>query len=194
MAKTQDHNTWLRFMTVQELRDRLEMYGWHRAELEDRKEDYADIYPQAVVYCDFMLSTVRNELARRDDMRRRYAVNRDLKTEPLTKRWQVVKDHIPITRLLWEEGFGEPAKAGNRMVMSCPLGLHSDTTPSFTIYPADRGWYCFGCAQGGTVVDLAMMLLKTNDPREALAHLEEIVRGDMVRGGQVKQLLARTAR
>jgi hypothetical protein len=39
----------------------------------------------------------------------------------------------------------------------CPL--HEDVTPSCHVYddPA-RGWFCFGCGQGGTVYELAALL------------------------------------
>ncbi|MGI8803270.1 MAG: DNA-primase RepB domain-containing protein [Solirubrobacteraceae bacterium] len=41
----------------------------------------------------------------------------------------------------------------------CPLPDHQDDTPSFHAYPdADSGWYCFGCARGGTIYDLAAQL------------------------------------
>lgn len=37
----------------------------------------------------------------------------------------------------------------------CPLPDHEDRTPSFHVYGAERGWYCFGCHPGGTIYDLA---------------------------------------
>jgi hypothetical protein len=36
----------------------------------------------------------------------------------------------------------------------CPF--HDDRTPSLHVYEdADRGWYCFGCARGGSIYDFA---------------------------------------
>jgi DNA primase len=43
-------------------------------------------------------------------------------------------------------------------VMRCPLPDHEDRTPSFVVYGAERGWFCFGCHRGGTVYDLAAAL------------------------------------
>jgi len=175
--RSQSHSSWLRSLTTQELHDRLEMYGWDRAELEQERESRADIYDSARDYFEFMLSTLSAELARREELRHQFAVNRNLRSSPMGReRFQAVKHAVPITTLLREHGCEEPARAGNRLILSCPLDIHQDSTPSFTIFPGDGGWYCFGCNQGGSVIDLAMHLMKTNDPREALEWVERIAR------------------
>jgi hypothetical protein len=46
--------------------------------------------------------------------------------------------------------------AGLRMVGSCPIPDHEDSTPSFTVYAESGRWYCFGCSRGGDVLDLFM--------------------------------------
>jgi hypothetical protein len=47
-----------------------------------------------------------------------------------------------------------PTRDGN---VSCPL--HEDRTPSLHVYEdPDRGWWCFGCEQGGGVYQLAALL------------------------------------
>jgi CHC2 zinc finger len=43
----------------------------------------------------------------------------------------------------------------DRWTALCPLLDHSEKTPSFVVYPEDRGWYCYGCLRGGDVVKLA---------------------------------------
>src|SRR5829696_6755504 len=48
-------------------------------------------------------------------------------------------------------------RVGDRYVASCPLPDHDDKTPSFTVYPASEGWWCFGCNRGGDVVRLATL-------------------------------------
>lgn len=175
--RSQSHESWLRTLTTQELHDRLEMVGWDRAELEDERASRADIYESARDYFDFLLSSFNTEIGRRARLRDQFAVNRTVKTSPMGReRFDAVKRAVPITTLLWDFGAGSPLPAGNRQIMSCPLGLHDDSTPSFTIYPGDAGWYCFGCNQGGSVIDLAMLLLRTNDPRVALDHVEGIAR------------------
>ena len=41
-------------------------------------------------------------------------------------------------------------RAGNIMKGLCPF--HSEKTPSFTVYPADNSFYCFGCGAGGSAI------------------------------------------
>lgn len=43
-------------------------------------------------------------------------------------------------------------RAGREWKACCPI--HADRTPSFTIYDGDRRWHCFGCGEGGDVLDL----------------------------------------
>lgn len=40
--------------------------------------------------------------------------------------------------------------------IKCPL--HEERTPSFQIYERDNRWYCFGCNEGGDVIDLVQKL------------------------------------
>jgi hypothetical protein len=47
------------------------------------------------------------------------------------------------------------APLGGRWVFHCPWH-GGDDTPSLTIYPPGRGWYCFGCGRGG--VDAASFM------------------------------------
>lgn len=170
------------------------MYGWDRADVEEHRQSRGDIYDSCCAYFDFMLTSIGAELARRHSFRTKYGINRGLTTTTMGRaRFDKVKSAIPISTLLWEFGAGEPSKAGNRQIMSCPLGTHHDSTPSFTIYPGDAGWYCFGCNQGGTVIDLAMLLLRTNDPREALDHLETMIGENYGRAANAAAAMARVA-
>ena len=41
-------------------------------------------------------------------------------------------------------------RAGSNLRGLCPF--HSEKTPSFTVYPADNSFYCFGCGAGGDVI------------------------------------------
>ena len=45
-------------------------------------------------------------------------------------------------------------RAGSVLSGSCPF--HSERTPSFTVFPNTRSYYCFGCGAGGNVVNFAM--------------------------------------
>lgn len=49
-----------------------------------------------------------------------------------------------------------PNRAGDIL---CPF--HAEKTPSLKIYPEPgRGWHCFGCGQGGSVIDFVMQLFR----------------------------------
>lgn len=45
-------------------------------------------------------------------------------------------------------------RAGSNMSGLCPF--HSEKTPSFTVFPASRSFYCFGCGTGGDVITFVM--------------------------------------
>lgn len=54
--------------------------------------------------------------------------------------------------------------------LQCPF--HSgggERTPSLHAYPDDRGWYCFGCEAGGTIIDFGARLYRLA-PRGASYH------------------------
>lgn len=46
-----------------------------------------------------------------------------------------------------------PSNNGRTQV-NCPF--HEDSTPSLKVYPAPRGYYCFGCHAGGDTIDFVM--------------------------------------
>lgn len=45
-------------------------------------------------------------------------------------------------------------RSGSNLVGLCPF--HSEKTPSFTVFPADNHFYCFGCGAGGDVITFIM--------------------------------------
>ena len=47
-------------------------------------------------------------------------------------------------------GYVSLQRAGSNLKGLCPF--HSEKTPSFTVYPADNSFYCFGCGAGGDVI------------------------------------------
>lgn len=51
---------------------------------------------------------------------------------------QVISSHINLKR------------RGKTLVGLCPF--HNEKTPSFTVYPESRSFYCFGCGAGGDVI------------------------------------------
>lgn len=45
-------------------------------------------------------------------------------------------------------------RAGSNLNGLCPF--HSERTPSFTVFPATKSFYCFGCGAGGDVITFIM--------------------------------------
>lgn len=54
----------------------------------------------------------------------------------------------------------------SRGVMLCPF--HDDRKPSLKVYPGSRGWYCWVCDEGGTVIDFVAKLFHLNARQAAI--------------------------
>lgn len=50
-------------------------------------------------------------------------------------------------------------RAGSNFQGLCPF--HSEKTPSFTVFPATQGYYCFGCGAGGDVITFGPAVRKS---------------------------------
>lgn len=55
----------------------------------------------------------------------------------------------------------QPDRAG---FIRCPFHK-GDHTASLKLYPDGRGWHCFGCNRGGSVIDFAMQLFNLAFPQ-----------------------------
>ena len=51
-------------------------------------------------------------------------------------------------------GYVHLKRAGSNYTGLCPF--HSERTPSFTVFPSSRSFYCFGCGAGGDVITFVM--------------------------------------
>ncbi|MBQ8533740.1 MAG: DNA primase [Clostridia bacterium] len=47
-------------------------------------------------------------------------------------------------------------KRGKNLIGLCPF--HGEKTPSFTLYPENGSFYCFGCGKGGDVISFTMAI------------------------------------
>ena len=59
-------------------------------------------------------------------------------------------------------------RAGSNLNGLCPF--HNEKTPSFTVFPATKSFYCFGCGAGGDVISF-IMREENLDYVDALEHL-----------------------
>ena len=68
-------------------------------------------------------------------------------------------------------GPGQMRRIGEKWTARCPLPGHDERTASFTVYPGDRGWWCYGCGRGGDVVNLAALAWGIDRADEAAGFL-----------------------
>ena len=67
-----------------------------------------------------------------------------------------------------------PSKNQYSYQIHCPLGYHQDKTPSFTIYPGDGRWWCYGsCHTGGDVINLYQELYRLPDNTAAVKEMAD---------------------
>lgn len=52
--------------------------------------------------------------------------------------------------------YGMEPKPGAGSAIVCPF--HGDHDASLHLYPGNRGWHCFGCGAGGTIIDFVMRM------------------------------------
>ena len=52
-------------------------------------------------------------------------------------------------------GYVSLKRAGSNLKGLCPF--HSEKSPSFTVYPSDNSFYCFGCGVGGNAITFVRM-------------------------------------
>lgn len=63
-----------------------------------------------------------------------------------------IKALVPMGEVAAMYGFA-PSRAG---FICCPF--HGEKSASLKIYPGERGWHCFGCHDGGDVIDFVARL------------------------------------
>lgn len=63
---------------------------------------------------------------------------------------QKIKEQITMIQVCEKYGISLDRKG----FAKCPF--HNEKTPSFRVYPADKGWHCFGCNESGSVIDFVM--------------------------------------
>jgi len=78
-------------------------------------------------------------------------------------------------------------RAGSNLVGLCPF--HSERTPSFTVFPAENNFYCFGCGVGGNAITFVRKLenLEFEDAVENLARRAGIAVRREVTGNEGKR-------
>ncbi|WP_374394412.1 CHC2 zinc finger domain-containing protein [Sphingopyxis sp.] len=67
---------------------------------------------------------------------------------------EAIRTDYPVSSVVG--GVTKLQRAGREWKACCPI--HADRTPSFTIYSGDQRWHCFGCGEGGDVLDFVQKL------------------------------------
>lgn len=60
---------------------------------------------------------------------------------------QAIRDSVDMDQILALYGY----KTGKGRFMRCPF--HGEKTASLKVYSGKKGWHCFGCDRGGSVID-----------------------------------------
>lgn len=83
----------------------------------------------------------------------------DPERKPIRGGVKAVKEAVPIERVAAE--YTDLRRVGNRLLGICPLPNHSgkgpdgrERTPSFSVYPGEGRFKCYGCQMHGDVIDL----------------------------------------
>lgn len=66
------------------------------------------------------------------------------------------KENIDIDQIKQTRKIGEFVTLGRNGFVNCPI--HNEKTPSFKSNKEETLWHCFGCGEGGSVIDLIMKL------------------------------------
>ncbi len=69
---------------------------------------------------------------------------------PMTNYADEIKRAVPATELFPFYGF----TINRGGFVCCPL--HGEKTASLKVYPGNKGWKCFGCGAGSSVIDFVM--------------------------------------
>lgn len=163
----------LRYLTVAELEDMLEVKRWLLLDAESKGDDLSFFFPNQI-------HALVDELARRKKLLKNHGNN------PLAPKWKGgtmvnnrdrinrIKERWPIELFLQQSlGCKLIPKGKNTFVTNCPLPYHQDSTPSFQVSTDKQLAYCFGCHRGGDVIDVIRWYLNISSFPEALAALEK---------------------
>ncbi len=82
---------------------------------------------------------------------------------------QAIRVRHPIEQVIG--AYVELRPAGRRLVANCPLPGHADSNPSFSVYPEEQHFHCYGCNRGGDVFTF-LQLMEGMSFREAVERLE----------------------
>lgn len=163
----------LRYLTVAQLEDSLEIKRWLVIDPEATNDAYRYFFA-------LQIQALVKELKRRKQLLKRNG------SDPLAPRWvggkmaanrdriEAVKQRWPIDLFLSQSlGCKLIPNGKHQFITRCPLPGHADSTPSFKVSTEKNLAYCFGCQRGGDVLEIARWYLNTASFIETLIALEK---------------------
>jgi hypothetical protein len=155
-----------------DLLDKLEVYRYLAAEYAETPEAESNL-----AVAEIRIEQLLTELKRRKRLTEsgyhlapRFPQRRDLQ-----ERIAAVKAAWPIDRMVTELMNVQLVRTGpNRLKGCCPL--HNEKTPSFYVDTTKHTFHCFGCGEGGDVLDLIGYQLNLTRPIEQIEALERWAR------------------
>jgi DNA primase len=69
---------------------------------------------------------------------------------------KTIKASISLESIALQYGIHVKPSGSRRLIGLCPF--HKEQTPSFTLYPSTKSWYCYGCHKGGDALSLLQLL------------------------------------
>ena len=99
-----------------------------------------------------------------------------------------IKDQYPLAEVVGRHVVLK--RRGHQLIGLCPF--HDERTPSFTVYPQDQRYHCYGCAAHGDIFDFLLAL----DGLDIRAAAEQLTGGTfpVMSADRVAELQSRQAR
>ena len=157
-----------------------EAWLWDLAELEaDLAADPSswDFPQQSREFILFHLEQANEELARRERIRHRpEAPSWPARAADRRAELDAIKRRLPLADFIERMYLVRFQPSGKRLVTNCVLPGHQDASTSFTVWPEQDRFHCFGCGRSGDLFVFAQHALGLGSFREAVDVLREEAR------------------
>lgn len=134
-----------------------EFFGLSPSELEDARGRYLlmmdDVRTESDrLYCQGKIAEIERRAKRLHQLGGHWP-NRK-RTDDLVQLARDLKAAVPLGQFIAEQVLTTRLeRAGDRWKALCPF--HEERTPSFTVFPDEQRWHCFGrCDRGGDIYDM----------------------------------------
>ena len=121
-------------------------------------------------YLDWSIEAAKKRLKNLEGLYRKFEYYHRLSLGKVEEKGMIDIERVKVEVLIGDLIPGQLRKEwGGRVKYKCPL--HEEKTPSFVWYVKSNRFHCFGCSEGGSVIDL-FMKLNGVDFRETIIQLD----------------------